>query len=148
MLFTILLASLNLNDCFSILKLLPKRYKKVARRFKTLQWRHNGRDGVSNHQPLHCLLNPLFRLRSKKISKLRVTGFCAGNSPVTGEFPARKSSYAENVSIWWRHYGKGPPWFIKVYFFLLQAYHLMMLLLSLSFVHKEDMRIEPLVWVY
>ena len=26
--------------------------------------------------------------------------------PVTGEFPAQKTSYAENVSIWWRHYGK------------------------------------------
>ena len=28
--------------------------------------------------------------RSKKISKLRVTGLCVGNSPVTGEFPAQK----------------------------------------------------------
>ena len=34
----------------------------------SLQWRHNGRDGVSNHQPRHCLLNRLFRLRSKKTS--------------------------------------------------------------------------------
>ena len=24
--------------------------------------------------------------------------------PVTGEFPAQMASYAENVSIWWRHY--------------------------------------------
>ena len=55
---------------------------------KTLQWRHNGRDGVSNHQPRDCLLNRLFRRRSKNTSKLRVTGLCAGNSPVTGEFPA------------------------------------------------------------
>ena len=47
----------------------------------TLQWRHNGRDCVSNHQPRDCLLNRLFRLRSKKTSKLRVTGLCAGNSP-------------------------------------------------------------------
>ena len=36
---------------------------------------------------------------SKKTSKLRVTGLCAGNSPVTGEFPAQKASNAENVSI-------------------------------------------------
>ena len=28
---------------------------------------------------------------------------CAGNSPVTGEFPAQRASNAENVSIWWRH---------------------------------------------
>ena len=30
----------------------------------TLQWRHNGRDGVSDHQPHDdCLLNRLFRRR-------------------------------------------------------------------------------------
>ena len=70
----------------------------------TLQWRHNGHDSVSNHQPYDCLLNRLFRRRSKKTSKLRVTGLCAGNSPETGEFPAQMASNAENVSIWWRHH--------------------------------------------
>ena len=70
----------------------------------TLPWRHNGSHGVSNHQPHHCLLNRLFRRRSKKTSKLRVTGLCAGNSPVTGEYPAQMASNAENVSIWWRHH--------------------------------------------
>ena len=30
---------------------------------KSLQWRHNGRDGVSNHQHIACLLNRLFRRR-------------------------------------------------------------------------------------
>ena len=50
------------------------------------------------HQPNDCLLNRLFRRRSKKKSKLRVTGLCAGNSPVTGEFPAQRASDAENVS--------------------------------------------------
>ena len=69
----------------------------------TLLWRHNGRDSVSNHQPHDCLLNRLFRPRSKKTSKLRVTGLCAGNSPGTGEFPTQMASNAENVSIWWRH---------------------------------------------
>ena len=54
----------------------------------TLQWRHYERDGVSNHRRLDCLLNRLFRCRSKKTSKPRVTGLCEGNSPVTGEFPA------------------------------------------------------------
>ena len=66
----------------------------------TVQWRHNERDGVSNHQPHDCLFNRLFRQRSKKTSKLRVTGLCAGNSPVTGEFPAQRASNAENVFIW------------------------------------------------
>ena len=69
-----------------------------------LQWRHNEHDCVSNHQPHDCLLNRWFRLRSKKTSKLRVTGLCAGNSPVTGEFPTWKVSNAENVAIWWRHH--------------------------------------------
>ena len=47
----------------------------------TLHWRHNDHDGVSNHQPHGCLLNRLFRRRSKKTSKLRVNGFCVGKSP-------------------------------------------------------------------
>ena len=51
----------------------------------TLQW-HNGRYGISNHQSHDCLLNRLFRRRSKKTSKLHITGLCVGNSPVTGEF--------------------------------------------------------------
>ena len=41
----------------------------------------------------------------RKISELRVTELCAGNSPVTGELPARMSSNTEYVSIWWRHHG-------------------------------------------
>ena len=64
-----------------------------------LQWRHNGRDGVSNHQTHDCLLNRVFRRRSKNTWKLRLTGLCAGNPPVTGEFPAQMASNAENVSL-------------------------------------------------
>ena len=71
-----------------------------------LQWHHNGRDGVSKHQIHDCLLSRLFRRRSKKISKLRVTGLCAGNSPMTDEFPTQRASNAENVSIRWRHHAK------------------------------------------
>ena len=72
--------------------------------FASLQWRHNERDGVSNHHPHDCLLKRLFRCRSKKTSKLRVTGLCAENSQMTGEFPAQKASNAEDISIWWRHH--------------------------------------------
>ena len=61
-------------------------------------------DGVSNHQPHHCLLNRLFGYSSKKTPKLRVTGLCAGNSPGTGDFPTQMVSNAENVSVWWRHH--------------------------------------------
>ena len=69
-----------------------------------LQWRHNDHGGVLNHQPHGCILNRLFRRRSKKTSKLRVTGLCVGNSPGTGEFPAQRASNAENGPIWWRHH--------------------------------------------
>ena len=44
----------------------------------------------------------------KQTPKLRVTGICAGNSPVIGEFPAQRTSNAENVSIWRRHHEVTP----------------------------------------
>ena len=70
----------------------------------SLQWRHNGHDSVSNRQHHNCLLNRLFRRRSKKTLKHWVTGLRAGNLPVAGEFPAQMASNAENMSIWWRHH--------------------------------------------
>ena len=54
---------------------------------KSLQWRHNGRDGVSNYQPRGSLFNRLSRHRSKKTPKLRVNG----------EFPAQRASNAKNI---------------------------------------------------
>ena len=69
-----------------------------------VHWRHNERDGDSKHRRLHCLLNCWFRRRSKKTSELRVTGLCAGNSSVTGEFHAQNASDGGNVSIRWRHH--------------------------------------------
>ena len=77
---------------------------------QTLQWRHNESDGVSNHRCLDCLLSRLFRRRSKEISKLRVTGLCEGNSPVTSEFRTQRASHADNVFLWWRHHGWGHQW--------------------------------------
>ena len=64
----------------------------------TLLGHHDERDDVSNHQPHDCLLSRLFRRRSKKTSKLRVTGLCEGNSPVIGEFPAQKASKTQKYS--------------------------------------------------
>ena len=69
-----------------------------------LLWRLNGCGSVSNHQPHDCLLSRLFRHRSKKTSKLHVTGLCEGNSPGTAEFPAQRAINVENDSIWWRHH--------------------------------------------
>ena len=70
----------------------------------SLQWHRNEHDSVSNNQPHDCLLNRLFGHNSTKTSNLRFTGLCAINSPGTGEFPAQRTSYAENVSIWWHHH--------------------------------------------
>ena len=64
-----------------------------------LQWRHNERYGVSNHQSRHCLLNRLFRRRSKKTSKLRVTGHLCGEFTGPGWIPRTKASNAENFPI-------------------------------------------------
>ena len=44
-----------------------------------------------------------------KHQRPHVTGLCAGNSPVTGEFPAKMATNMEKVSIWWRNHA--PPKF-------------------------------------
>ena len=69
-----------------------------------LKWRHNERDGISNHRHLGCLLNCPSGRRSKETSKLCVTGFCEGNPPVTARFSSKRAIIVENVSIWWRHH--------------------------------------------
>ena len=53
---------------------------------------------------LTIVYSPVYSDADKKKSKLRVNGHCAGNSPVTGEFPAQIACNTENVSIWWRHH--------------------------------------------
>ena len=63
----------------------------------TLHWRHNERDSIWNHQPHDCLLNRLFRRRSKKISKLCIICLCAGNSTGTGEFPTHIGAVAWKI---------------------------------------------------
>ena len=80
----------QLSGCLLFRYSNPCKAWKLARQFReSLQWHHNGHHGVSNDQPHDCLPNRLFRHRSKKTLKLRITGVCAGNSPGTGEFPAQ-----------------------------------------------------------
>ena len=70
------------------------------------QWRHDKRDGDSNHQRIYCLLKHLFSRRSKKTLKPCVTGLCVRGSrwwPVNSLH--KRASDAENVSIWWSHHG-------------------------------------------
>ena len=69
-----ILSSIMLHGIFNIYHLYPSETF-------ALHWRHNDHDCVSNHQPYDCLLNRLFRRKSKRTSKLHVTGFCVGNSP-------------------------------------------------------------------
>ena len=69
----------------------------------TLQWRHNGRDSVSNHQPYVCLINSLFKRRSRKHQSSASLAFVR-RIHRSGEFPAQMASDAVNVSIWWRHH--------------------------------------------
>ena len=70
---------------------------RATDRYQGLQWRLHHSDvimsaiasqitGVSIVYSTVC---------SKKTSKLRVTGLCEGNSPVTGEFPAQRASNAD-----------------------------------------------------
>ena len=64
--------------CVTLIQVLSiNRIKHTWTNRRTLtpkQWRQNERDDVSNHQCLDHLLNRLFRRRSKKTSKLRLTG--------------------------------------------------------------------------
>ena len=70
-----------------------------------LQWRHNGHDGVSNHQPDECLLNRLFSHRSKKYQSSASLAFVRGihrwsvNSPHKGPV-TRKMFPFHNVIMW------------------------------------------------
>ena len=104
------------------LKINNDKVHLILTRLTSLQWRHNGHDSVSNHQPHDCLLNRLFRRRSKKTSMLRVTGLCVENSPGTVEFPAQMVSNAENVSIGWRYHDAIHSWWITRFCFS-QVHH-------------------------
>ena len=64
------------------------------------------RDGVSSHRRLDCLLNRLFRWRSKKTSKLGVTGLCEGwpvNSPRKHPVPRKMSPFDDIIMSQWMY---------------------------------------------
>ena len=81
-LFTLILISCTPEWCFLVnniqcdfeMESLKRTYSHA-----TLQWLHNERDGISNHQRLNCLLNRLFRRRSNKTLNHHITGLCEGN---------------------------------------------------------------------
>ena len=117
---------------------------QVASYVPLLQWRHNGRNGVSNNQPHDSSLN-YSRRRSKKTSKLRVTGLCWGvgwgvDLPVTGELPAQMASNADNVCIWWRHHALGEFQWLRLSFQSICSPHLAVFV-------PEIYSILPLTWL-
>ena len=62
-----------------------------------LEWHHNGRDSVSNHQPHDCLLNRLFRRRSKKTPNSASLAFVRGihRGPVNSQhkWPVKRKMF-------------------------------------------------------
>ena len=91
---------------FTTISLLSKCYHQIywSSIFNTIQTFNQHitmmsyeRHDVSNHQPPDYFLDRLFRRRSKKTSKLCITGLCVGNSLVTGEFPLHKGPVTPKV---------------------------------------------------
>ena len=94
-----------MSDCSSSSNFISRRTHYLKK--DTLWWGHNERNGVSNHQSHECLPNRLFWHRWKKTSKIRVTGLCEGNSPVTMNSPhkgpvTRKILPFDDVIMTWK----------------------------------------------
>ena len=72
----------------------------------SLQWCHNGCDGVSNHQPHDCLLNRLFRRRLKKHQSSASLTFMRGihrwpmNSPHKWPVTRKMFSFDDVIMVW------------------------------------------------
>ena len=66
----------------------------------SLRWRHNGRDGVSNHRHLDGLLNRLFKRYTKAPRRWPLWGEFTGDRWI----PSQRANDTENVSIWLRHH--------------------------------------------
>ena len=70
---------------------------------RTLRRRHNERDGVSNHQSCDCLLNRLFRRRSKKHKSSASLAFVRGihrwpvNSPHKGPVTRKRFPFDDVI---------------------------------------------------
>ena len=78
---------------------LPTTYVKVKRKMARTNYSHMIMSAMASQiTSLTIVYLTVYSGTDQRISKLRVTGLCEGNSPVTGEFPARRASNAENVS--------------------------------------------------
>ena len=102
----------------------------------TLQWCHNGCNGISNHQPYDCLSRCLL----KKTSKPCVTGLCAGNSPVTGTKASDVKKFFHFMTSSWYHGWRCPgPWFnINMASYLFKIFHCgNKMVVRSSYLHSE-----------
>ena len=78
------------SSLVSITHILYELLLQSAQIFHALQWSHNGRNGVSNHQPHDCLLKRLFRHTWNKYQSSSSLAFVRGihrwpaNSPPKG----------------------------------------------------------------
>ena len=76
----------------------------------TLHWRHDERDGVSNHQRLVLFAQRFVQAQIKESIKAPLHWPLWGESTGDRWIPLTKGSNAENVSIWWcQHAPKNPP---------------------------------------
>ena len=72
----------------------------------TLQWRHNERDGVSNHLRLKLFAQSFVQVQIKK--NIKAPRHWSLWRESTGDIPSQRANNAEIVSMWWRHHEKGP----------------------------------------
>ena len=69
-----------------------------------LQWRHNDHDVRLKSPASRLFTQPFIQTQIKENIKAPRHWPLCGEFTGTGEFPAQRASYAENVSIWWRHH--------------------------------------------
>ena len=86
----------NKNSCHNQSK--TKHNKTMS-----LLWCHNGHDGISNHQPCHCLLNRS-DVDQRKHQSSTSLAFVWGIHWWPVNSPHKGASNKESVSIWWRHH--------------------------------------------
>ena len=93
----------------NIIKHVVQRDSDTESLYISWQWRHNGRDGVSNHQPHDCLLNRLFRRRSRKTSNSAPLAFVREihlwlvNSPHKWTITRKMFPFDDFILLWCRH---------------------------------------------
>ena len=91
-------------ECLIILWRMHDRFR-YALILISLRWRHNERDGVSNHQPHDCLRNHLFRHRCYS----NLTGIIWRMRPAN----ERRCYIVTSTLIGWTHTQNGPCNHIK-----------------------------------